>query len=122
MKSSHLLNFAPREGGRPGSARTPPLPNAALKHNPQTGYSSVMYIREYYVVFPDGEQIETEAPPAMSALLDANGLPHALPLKTVKTLAYRVCGKRTVEKTGFSAEFYLLEQMGAEDLAPYTRR
>lgn len=78
-----------------------------------------MQICEYYLVFPDGDRIEVPCPPRMGDILDANGKPHRLPIKTEKTLGFRVAGKRTVERTGCTAEVYRLEQMSASDLLPY---
>ncbi len=78
-----------------------------------------MQLYEYYLIFPDGDQIEVPRPPRMHDILDANGFPHRLPLKTEKTLAFRIVGKRTVEKRGVTAEFYTLEQMSAAELLAY---
>lgn len=80
-----------------------------------------MQLYEYYLVFPDGDRIETSSPPDTRALLDVNGNPHLLPLETERTLAYHVCGKRTQEERGLTVEVYFLEQMSAAELLPYVR-
>ena len=83
------------------------------------GYSQPVQLYAYYLIFPDGDRVETARPPRMTDILDANGFPHRLPLRTEKTLAFRIAGKRTMQQTGLTAEFYLLEQMSAAELLAY---
>jgi len=83
-------------------------------------YSSLMISHEYFVTFPDGDELEIAGPLATGAIVDVNAVPFELPLGSIRTLAYRIAIKRTAENKGNTVTRYTLEQLSAEDLLEYT--
>jgi len=79
-----------------------------------------MYIREYFIVFPEGDVQEIEGRLPFNALVDMNGNPLELPLPTNRMIVFRVAGIKTDEKKGSSETYHFLELLDAEELLEYT--
>ncbi|NNM66478.1 MAG: hypothetical protein HKM06_00550 [Spirochaetales bacterium] len=73
------------------------------------------------LLYPEGDEVETSAAPPFNELLDLNGQVLPLPLKTEKTLVYRVFSIRKREERGETKIFYLLELVPADELKSYVR-
>jgi hypothetical protein len=73
------------------------------------------------LLYPEGDEVETSAAPPFNVLLDLNGQVLPLPLKTEKTLAYRVFSIRKQEERGETKIFYHLELVPVEELKSYVR-
>ena len=78
-----------------------------------------MFIRENYIVFPEGEIQEIEGPLPFDALVDLNGRPLATPLRTNRIIAYRVVKIRRDEGKGGEASWHYLELVPAHELIGY---
>jgi len=79
-----------------------------------------MFIREYFIVFPEGDIQEIDSRLPFNALVDINGNVLSVPLKTNKMIAFKVAGIKTDEKKGASETYHYLELLGAEELIEYT--
>lgn len=73
------------------------------------------------IVFPDGDIQEIPHRLSFNQMVDVNGYPMQLPLKTVKTLAYRVYKITSESNINEDISYYHLEQMLPEELAEYVR-
>lgn len=71
---------------------------------------------EHRIVFPEGDEQEIEGPLSVLTLVDVNGLPVRLPLSSPRQLVYRVVGMRTRQTNNGEVHYYLLEQLGLEEL------
>jgi hypothetical protein len=80
-----------------------------------------MTIDEYYIVYPEGESQEIQAPLGIDELVDLNGSALALPLPSPRTIAYRVVKIRHTEERGTHAVFHYVELVPARELAAYCR-
>ena len=78
-----------------------------------------MYIKEYFIVFPEGDvqQIDSRLP--FNSIVDMNGNVLTLPLPTNKMIAFRITQIRTEEKKGESNTYHYLELLGTEELSEY---
>lgn len=72
-------------------------------------------------MYPEGDVQEIDGPLSVLALVDLNGKPLSLPLKTARQIVYRVVGVRTRETRNGEERYYLLEQVGVEELEEYVR-
>ncbi len=72
---------------------------------------------QHFIVFPEGETQEIPGPLRVNLLVDMNGKPLGLPLKTSKQIVYRVTAQRTRETRNGEERFYLLELVPAAELA-----
>jgi hypothetical protein len=84
-------------------------------------YRPAMTIDEYYIVYPEGESQELEAPLRIDELVDLNGRPLALPLASPRTIAYRVVKIRHTEERGIHAVMHYVELVSASELLQYSR-
>ena len=79
-----------------------------------------MILYEYFLVFTEGDIREINYSIPVSSFLDMNGNIITLPLPTHKMLVYQVIRKRTIQKEpGIVHEYYLLEQLDANELSEY---
>jgi hypothetical protein len=79
-----------------------------------------MTIDEYYIVFPEGECQELEAPLRIDQLVDLNGRSLALPLPSPRVIAYRIVKIRHTEERGVHAVFHYAELVPASELITYS--
>lgn len=79
-----------------------------------------MTLYEFHIVYPEGETQEISHQLSPGDIVDINGYPLALPLPTNRMIAYHVSGKRTAERTGLVATWYILEQLNATELLAFT--
>jgi len=75
-----------------------------------------MFIRECFIVYPEGEVQEIPSPLPFNALVDLNGRPLALPLATHRQIAYRVVKIRREEAKGGETVWHHLELVPAAEL------
>lgn len=75
-----------------------------------------MTIYNNYIVFPEGDIQEIAHDLRINQLVDINGVPITLPLKTAKMIVYRVYKKTTKESKGEVSTFYYLEQLSLNEL------
>jgi hypothetical protein len=80
-----------------------------------------MTIDEYYIMYPEGESQEIEAPLRIDELVDLNGSPLPLPLASPRTIAYRIVKIRHTEERGVHAVFHYAELVSAAELLAYCR-
>jgi hypothetical protein len=78
-----------------------------------------MTIDEYYIVYPEGECQELEAPLRIDQLVDLNGRPLPLPLPSPRVIAYRITKVRHTEERGVHAVFHYAELVSASELRSY---
>ncbi len=79
-----------------------------------------MTVDEYYIVYPDGESQELEAPLRIDSLVDLNGRTLALPLPSPRVIAYRVTKIRHTEERGCHSVFHYVELVPARELLSYS--
>jgi hypothetical protein len=79
-----------------------------------------MYIREYFMVFPEGDIQEINGRLPFNALVDMNGNVLSLPLPTNRMIVFKVDGIKTEEKKGSSETYHFLELLSAEELLEFT--
>lgn len=75
-----------------------------------------MKIDELFMVFPDGDSQQISRPLQINQLIDLNGNTLVPPLPTHKMLVYSVFKKKMIEKTGYSATYFYLEQLSSNEL------
>jgi len=75
-----------------------------------------MRMNSYYLVYPEGDLQEIDAPLSFDEIVGLNGMPIRLPLATARTLAYRVYRINRKEERGETAHFYFLEQIVGREL------
>lgn len=80
-----------------------------------------MTLYENFIVYPEGEVQEIEAPLRIDALVDLNGRPLPLPLPTSRMIAYRVTKIRREENRGEEAAYHYVELVPAAELLAYVR-
>jgi hypothetical protein len=78
-----------------------------------------MTIDEFYIVYPEGECQELEAPLRIDQLVDLNGRALPLPLPSPRIIAYRITKVRHTEEKGVHAVFHYAELVSASDLISY---
>jgi hypothetical protein len=78
-----------------------------------------MTIDEFYIVYPEGECQELEAPLRIDQLVDLNGRALPLPLPSPRIIAYRITKVRHTEERGVHAVFHYAELVSASDLISY---
>jgi hypothetical protein len=78
-----------------------------------------MLIKEFFMVFPEGDIQEIQGRLPFNALVDMNGNVLTPPLPTNKMIAYKVAGIKTEERTGVSETYHLLDLLSAEELLEY---
>jgi hypothetical protein len=78
-----------------------------------------MYIREYFIVFPEGDVQEIDGRLPFNSLVDMNGNVLSLPLPTNKMIVFKVAGIKTDERTGVSETYHYLDLLSADELLEY---
>jgi len=80
-----------------------------------------MFLESFYVVFPEGELQEISNRLRFNMIVDMNGNPVQLPLKTHRMIVYRVYKIRENEKRGEKEIYYHLELVRGDELFRLTR-
>jgi len=75
-----------------------------------------MFLESYYLVYPEGEIQEISSRLEFNVIVDMNGTPLRLPLKTHRMIVYRVYKIRENEKRGEKETYYHLELVRGEEL------
>ncbi|MCL2093254.1 MAG: hypothetical protein FWH12_03575 [Treponema sp.] len=78
-----------------------------------------MYIREYFIVFPEGDSQEIHGRLMLNQLVDMNGNPLDLPLPTNRMIVFQVMKIKTNEYKGGAQTYHFLEQVSAQELAEH---
>ena len=79
----------------------------------------IMFMTEYFIVFPEGDTQEIRGRLALNQLVDVNGNPVNLPLHTNRMVVFRVEKIKTNDYKGGSETFHFLEQVSARELMEY---
>ncbi|MDR1836243.1 MAG: hypothetical protein LBQ89_01145 [Treponema sp.] len=79
-----------------------------------------MLIREYFIVFPEGDIQEINVRLPFNALVDMNGNVLNMPLTTNKMIVFKVTGIKTEEKKGENKTYHFLDLLNSEELLEYT--
>jgi hypothetical protein len=80
-----------------------------------------MFIRDYFIVFPEGDVQEVLGPLPINELVDINGRLLDLPLPTNRMIVFRVARIRVSEDRGHTETFHYLELLSAQELLPYAQ-
>lgn len=75
-----------------------------------------MTIYSSYLVYPEGDKQETATALRINQLVDINGNPLALPLRTAKMIVYRVYKMTKNELRGEETTYYYLELVKRDEL------
>jgi hypothetical protein len=81
-----------------------------------------MFMRDYFVVFPEGDVQEISGRLSVNEMVDINGRPLDLPLRTNRMIVFRVARIKVEENRGGDETYHFLELMSAEELLPYVKR
>jgi hypothetical protein len=81
----------------------------------------IMFMEEFFIVFPEGDVQEISMRLPFNALVDMNGNVLSLPLPTNKMIVFRVSRIEKNEKKGSDETFHYLELMSAEELLAYSK-
>jgi hypothetical protein len=84
-------------------------------------YNKLMFMEDFYIVFPEGDVQEVPGRLPFNTLVDMNGNVLDLPLPTHKMIVFRVARIKTDENKGHNETFHFLELMSAEELKPYVK-
>jgi hypothetical protein len=82
-------------------------------------HNSAMHYQEEYLVYPDGERQEAPTPLRINQIVDLNGYPLSLPLKSAKIIAYEVTRISRNEKKGETIVNYHLSLLNIRELESY---
>ena len=82
-------------------------------------YVLFMFMREYFLVYPDGDTQEIDGRLSFNELVDVNGNPIELPLQSSRMLVFRVEKIKTNDYKGGSETYHFLEQVSARELSEY---
>ena len=77
-----------------------------------------IYTRQ--IVYPEGDTQEIEHALRVNQVVDLNGSPLALPLPTVRMIAFRVYKVSTHESIGETITLYHLELLTRDQMIEYT--
>jgi len=75
-----------------------------------------------FVVYPDGDEQEIEQDLRVNQIVDLNGAPLPLPLRTYRVIAYRVTGKRTAVGRGTEDVYFALSLLTRPELESLMRQ
>ena len=81
-----------------------------------------MFMTDYFIVYPDGDTQEIQGRLPLNEMVDVNGNPVSLPLRTNRMVVFRVNKVTTNDYKGGSETFHFLEQLSARELAEYVRQ
>ena len=79
-----------------------------------------MTIFTSYIVYPDGDIQEIPQRLKVNQLVDLNGYPLSLPLKTARMIAYRIYKISTEQITGEENLYHYAELVNVDELETYT--
>ena len=80
-----------------------------------------MFMKEYYIVFPEGDVQEIPGRLSLNTMVDMNGRELKLPLSTNRMIVFRVARIKVNENRGGNETFHYLEQLSAEELLEYVQ-
>lgn len=80
-----------------------------------------MFMREYFIVYPEGDTQEIRGRLGLNQLVDVNGNPLELPLPTNRMVVFRVGKIKTNDYKGGSEVYHFLEQLSAGELLEHVR-
>lgn len=83
-------------------------------------YDFLMFITEFFIVFPEGDVQEIPGPLPINDIVDINGNHLSLPLPTNRMIAFRVARISTTENKGSSEKYHFLELLSADELLEWT--
>ena len=72
-----------------------------------------------YIKYPEGDSREIEHELSINQLVDLNGFPLQIPLKTLKIIVYKVYKISTTESTGKQIRLFHLELVTTDELLEY---
>ena len=78
-----------------------------------------MTLQYAVLVYPDGDTQEARVPLRINQVVDLNGYPLELPLKSVRIIAYRVSKIRKSETKAEETTYYHLELVRREEILEY---
>jgi len=78
-----------------------------------------MFMKEFYIIFPEGDVQEIQGRLPFNSLVDMNGNVLYPPLPTNKMIVFRVNRIKTEEKKGVSETYHFLELLSAEELKEF---
>ena len=78
-----------------------------------------MHIKEYFLVFPEGDVQEINGRLPFNSIVDMNGNVLTPPLPTNKMIAFRVDGIKTEENKGSTETYHFLELLSADELLEF---
>ena len=78
-------------------------------------------MKEYFIVYPEGDRQEIGGRLGLNQLVDVNGNPLFPPFATNKMVVFRVNKIRTNEYKGGNETFHYLEQLSAVELLEYVQ-
>lgn len=90
-----------------------------MQKNRAPGYDFTMFISEFFIVFPEGDTQEIQSRLRLNQLVDVNGNPVDLPLRTNRMIVFRVERISTNDYKGGSAVYHYLDQVSAQELLEY---
>ena len=93
--------------------------NADIVSKRVQGYAFVMFMTEYFIVYPEGDTQEIRGRLSLNQLVDVNGNPLDLPLPTNRMVVFRVEKIKTNDYKGGSETYHFLEQVSARELIEY---
>ena len=73
-----------------------------------------------YLIYPDGDEIEIDQDLRIDQMVDMNGIPLRLPLRSSKIIAYRVAKIHKRESRGEDNRYYHLELIPTSELQGMT--
>ena len=82
-------------------------------------YALLMFITEYFIVYPEGDTQEINGRLGLNQLVDVNGNPLNPPLPTNRMVVFQVSKITTNEYKGGKATYHHLEQLSARELLEY---
>lgn len=78
-----------------------------------------MTIYTSILVYPEGDTQEAPISLQIDQVVDLNGYPHVVPLKSPKMIAYRVSKVIKKENKGETITYYYLELLRRDELTEY---
>jgi hypothetical protein len=81
-----------------------------------------MIFQEYRLIFPEGDEQEVTRRLDINQMIDINGVPVVLPLKSFRELVYRVYKISTTNTRNEVITNYHLEQVSIDELKCYVKR
>jgi hypothetical protein len=81
-----------------------------------------MVFQEYRLIFPEGDEQEIARRLAINQMVDINGVPVALPLKSFRELVYRVYKISTTNTRNEVITNYHLEQVSIDESKHYAKK